>query len=158
VTAPTPDEFRRAMAMVPTAVTVVTADGDAGPSGATANAVVALSLEPLLMLASLHRESRTLAAITVAGRFAINVLGSEQEGLARQFSSRGPTDEKWAGVDWEPIDDTPWLGGALVTLSCELRDRIPGGDHEIVIGEVLSLESRDGSPLLFHRGAYPSLE
>jgi flavin reductase (DIM6/NTAB) family NADH-FMN oxidoreductase RutF len=146
------------MAMVPTAVTVVTADGDASPSGATANAVVALSLEPLLMLVSLHRESRTLAAVTSAGRFAINVLGSEQEGLARQFSSRGPTEEKWAGVDWEPVDRTPWLAGALVTLSCELRDRIPGGDHEILIGEVLSLDSRDGSPLLFHRGAYPSLE
>ncbi len=146
------------MAMVPTAVTVVTAEGDAHPSGATANAVVALSLEPLLMLASLHRESRTLAAVARAGRFAINVLGSEQEGLARQFSSRGPTEEKWAGVDWESVDETPWLAGALVTLSCALRDRIPGGDHEILIGEVLSLDSRNGSPLLFHRGAYPSLE
>jgi flavin reductase (DIM6/NTAB) family NADH-FMN oxidoreductase RutF len=146
------------MAMVPTAVTVVTANGDAHPSGATANAVVALSLEPLLMLASLHRTSRTLAAVAQAERFAINVLGSGQEGLARQFSSRGPSEEKWAGVDWESVDGVPWLAGALVTLSCELRDRIPGGDHEIVIGEVLSLRSRDGSPLLFHRGAYPSLE
>ena len=146
------------MAMVPTAVTVVTADGDAHPSGATANAVVALSLEPLLMLASLHRDSRTLAAVAGAGRFAINVLGSGQEGLARQFSSRGPTEEKWVGVDWESVDGAPWLAGALVTLSCDLRDRIPAGDHEILIGEVSSLVSREGSPLLFHRGAYPSLE
>ena len=146
------------MAMVPTAVTVVTAERDAHPSGATANAVVALSLEPLLMLVSLHRESRTLAAVGRAGRFAINVLGSEQETVARQFSSRGPSGEKWAGIDWEPVDGTPWLDGALVSLSCKLRDRIPGGDHEILIGEVLSLRSRDGSPLLFHRGAYPSLE
>ena len=86
------------------------------------------------------------------------MLGSEQETVARQFSSRGPSGEKWAGIDWEPVDGTPWLDGALVSLSCKLRDRIPGGDHEILIGEVLSLRSRDGSPLLFHRGAYPSFE
>ena len=91
MTAPTPDEFRRAMAMVPSAVTVVTADGDAHPSGATANAVVALSLEPLLMLASLHRESRTLAAVARAGRFAINVLASGPRG------ARPAVLEPWPG-------------------------------------------------------------
>ena len=145
------------MSLVPTAVTVVTAGGDRGPSGATANAVIALSLEPLLMLASLHRDSRTLAAVTTAGRFAINVLGSDQEELARQFSSRVAVEAKWVGVGWAERDGSPWLDGALVSISCDLRDRHPGGDHEIVIGEVLSIESGEGAPLLFHRGAYPSL-
>lgn len=145
------------MSLVPTAVTVVTAGGDRGPSGATANAVIALSLEPLLMLASLHRDSRTLAAVTEAGRFAINVLGSDQEELARRFSSRAAVEEKWVDVGWSEHDGTPWLDAALVAISCELRDRHQGGDHEIVIGEVISIDSRDGAPLLFHRGAYPSL-
>ena len=144
------------MSLVPTAVTIVTAEGESGPAGATANAVIALSLDPLLMLASLHRESRTLAVVGEAGRFAINVLSSEQEELARRFAERGPVAEKWEGVSWSEHDGLPWLDGALVSINCTLRDRLQGGDHEILIGEVLALECREGSPLLFHRGAYPS--
>ena len=144
------------MSLVPTAVTIVTASGSTGPAGATANAVIALSLDPLLMLASLHRDSRTLAVVGEAGRFAINVLGSEQEDLARRFAGRGPVAAKWEGVSWSERDGLPWLDAALVSINCELRDRHEGGDHEILIGEVLALECHEGSPLLFHRGAYPS--
>src|SRR5438874_8342517 len=79
---PDPDEFRRAMGLVPTAVTVITAPGADGPSGATANAVVSLSLEPPLMLAALDRRSRTLAALRRAGVFGVSVLAAGQDDLA----------------------------------------------------------------------------
>src|SRR5262249_12287667 len=78
---PHPDEFRRAMGLVPTAVTVITAPGTDGPSGATANAVVSLSLEPPLMLAALDRGSRTLAALRAAGAFGVSVLAAGQAEL-----------------------------------------------------------------------------
>ncbi|MDP9228098.1 MAG: flavin reductase, partial [Actinomycetota bacterium] len=57
--APSPDQFRRALGAYPTGVTVVTAIGANGPSGATANAVTSLSLDPPMMLACLDRGSRT---------------------------------------------------------------------------------------------------
>ena len=155
--APTPEEFRRALSLVPTSVTVVAAQGEQGPSGATANAVTALSLEPLLMLACLHRESRTLRSLGHGGRFAINVLASDQEELARRFSRKDPEPEKWAGVPWRDRDGSPHLRGALVWIGCELRETHPGGDHVIVTGEVRALERGEGTPLLFHRGAFPSL-
>lgn len=155
--APDATEFRRAMSLVPTAVTIVATAREGRPAGATANAVVALSLDPLLMLASLHRNSRTLGAIAEHGRFSINVLASDQEAMARRFASQIAIDAKWEGVTWEERDGAPWLDGALVTLSCELRERHEGGDHEILIGEVLSIESHGGAPLLFHRGAYPTV-
>jgi flavin reductase (DIM6/NTAB) family NADH-FMN oxidoreductase RutF len=72
-----PDTLRAAMSRFPTGVTVVTAIGPAGPAGATANAVVSLSLEPPLMLACLDLGSRTLVAVEHAGRFGINVLAAD---------------------------------------------------------------------------------
>lgn len=154
---PSSDEFRDAMSHVPTAVTVVAAIDEGLPSGATANAVVALSLDPLLMLVSLHRGSRTLGAIGRNGRFAINVLAADQRELAERFSSRADPELKWEGVGWRDGDGAPWLDGALVTITCDHHASHDGGDHIIVTGRVVSLDSRDGSPLLFHRGAYPSL-
>ena len=99
---PTPDQFREAMAALPTGVTVVSAPAPDGPVGATANAVTSLSLEPPLMLAALDDGSRTLAAIRAARRFGVSVLGAGQEEVARAFATKAPHAEKWADVGGPP--------------------------------------------------------
>ena len=143
--------------LLPTGVTVVTAFGESGPSGATANAVCSLSLEPMLMLACLDRGSRTLRSVQSAGRFGINILSSGHEPLARQFSTKVAEPAKWEGVEVVEVDGIPALAGALVWLGCELHDVLMGGDHVIVTGAVNSIELGEGEPLVFHRGAYRPL-
>ena len=78
---PSPEQFRDAISVVPTAVTVIAASAGDAPAGATANAVASLSLEPPLMLACLERNSRTLAVVRASGRFSVNVLGAGDEAL-----------------------------------------------------------------------------
>jgi flavin reductase (DIM6/NTAB) family NADH-FMN oxidoreductase RutF len=138
-------------------VTVVTAVGPGGPSGATANAVISLSLEPPMMLACLDRGSRTLISVRAQGRFGVNALAAGQADLARRFSAKDPAPEKWQGVGWSESDELPRLDGALVWVACELRDLIDGGDHLILTGNVIDADARNGQPLLFHRGAYRDL-
>ena len=152
-----PKEFRVALSAYATGVTVVTAIGADGPSGATANAVTSLSLDPPMMLACLDRGSRTLASVRAQGRFGVNALAAGQEGLATRFSGKGPEAAKWEDVEWSERLDLPRLDGALMWVACELRDLIDGGDHLILTGNVLEADSREGQPLLFHRGAYRDL-
>jgi 3-hydroxy-9,10-secoandrosta-1,3,5(10)-triene-9,17-dione monooxygenase reductase component len=142
------------MASLPTGVTVVTASGAEGQSGATANAVCSLSIEPMLMLACLDRGSRTLLAVQAADRFGINVLHQGQEGTARAFATKAPVAEKWDGVAWSERHGLPAIDGALVWVACELRDVIAAGDHVIVTGEVTDLAVGEGDPLVFHGGEY----
>jgi 3-hydroxy-9,10-secoandrosta-1,3,5(10)-triene-9,17-dione monooxygenase reductase component len=152
-----PDGFRDALAAYPTGVTVVTALGPNGPSGATANAVTSLSLEPPMMLACLDRGSRTLTSVRAAGRFGVNALAAGQEALARRFSVKDPEPQKWDGIDWSENEGCPRLTDSLMWVACELRDLIDGGDHLILTGNVLAADSRDARPLIFHRGAYRDL-
>jgi 3-hydroxy-9,10-secoandrosta-1,3,5(10)-triene-9,17-dione monooxygenase reductase component len=152
-----PEEFRAALSAYATGVTVVTAVGSEGPSGATANAVTSLSLDPPMMLACLDRGSRTLASVRAQGRFGVNALAAGQEELAERFSAKEPEPAKWEGVEWSEQLDLPRLGGALMWVACELRDLIDGGDHLILTGNVLEASSREAQPLLFHRGAYRDL-
>src|SRR5215203_797273 len=121
-----PDALRDAMADFPTGVTVVTAIGPAGPAGATANAVVSLSLEPPMMLACLDLGSRTLVAVEHAGAFGINVLAGDQGDVAGRFSTKVPHPEKWDGVGWTERAGTPMIAGSAIWLACELRDVHPG--------------------------------
>src|SRR4051794_40218602 len=139
-----PAAFREAIGLLPTGVTVVTAFGEAGPSGATANAVTSLSLQPMLMLACLDRGSRTLRSVQSAGRFGVNVLGAGHEHLARQFSTKVPEPDKWDGVEWVERSGVPALSEALVWIGCELHDVLMGGDHVIVTGAVEAIEQGEG--------------
>jgi len=152
-----PEEFRAALGAYATGVTVVTAIGTNGPSGATANAVTSLSLDPPMMLACLDRGSRTLTAVRAQGRFGVNALAAGQEELAKRFAGKETEAEKWDGVEWSESEELPRLPGALMWVACELRDLIDGGDHLILTGNVLAAQSREGQPLLFHRGAYRDL-
>ena len=154
---PSPDRFREALAAYPTGVTVVTAIGPGGPSGATANAVTSLSLEPPMMLACLDRGSRTLTSVRAAGRFGVNALAAGQEELAVRFAGKDPEAAKWEGIEWSERQGSPRLAEGLVWVACELRDLIDGGDHLIATGTVLEADSREGRPLIFHRGAYRDL-
>ncbi|HEX5714409.1 MAG TPA: flavin reductase family protein [Solirubrobacterales bacterium] len=154
---PDPARFRTAMAALPTGVTIVAAKGADGPAGATANAVSSLSIEPMLMLACLDRGSRTLLAVQAADRFGISVLHAGQEEIARSFATKAPVPEKWAGVAWSERQGVPAIDGALAFIACDLRDVIAAGDHVIVTGEVVALETGEGDPLVFHQGEYRPL-
>jgi 3-hydroxy-9,10-secoandrosta-1,3,5(10)-triene-9,17-dione monooxygenase reductase component len=151
------ETFRRALGALPTGVTVVTAVGENGRSGATANAVCSLSLDPMLMLACLDRGSRTLRSVEHAGRFAINVLAAGQEELARRFAGKDPEPEKWVDVAADERDGLPILDGAVLWVACNLGDVVGGGDHVIVTGSVTDVVEGEGEPLLFHRGGYRAL-
>ena len=154
---PNPASFRAAMGILPTGVTVVSANGPAGPAGATANAVCSLSIEPMLMLACLDRGSRTLLAVQAANRFGVSVLHAGQEEIARSFATKAPVADKWQGVEWSDRDGIPAIADALVWVACELRDVIAGGDHVIVTGEVSALGAAAGDPLVFSGGEYRPL-
>jgi flavin reductase (DIM6/NTAB) family NADH-FMN oxidoreductase RutF len=152
-----PEQFRSALSAFATGVTVVTAIGEQGPSGATANAVASLSLDPPMMLACLDRGSRTLTSVRAQGRFGVNGLAAGEGDLARRFSGKHPEPEKWDGVEWSERQGLPRLAGGLMWVACELRDLIDGGDHLILTGNVLEAEANEGQPLLFHRGGYRDL-
>lgn len=145
------------MAPVPSAVAVVTASGLAWPSGATANAVTSLSLSPPLMLACLDRASRTLAELTRSRRFGICYLAAGDEEVARMFATKSPPNQKWRDADWSERAGAPILESALAWFVCELREIHGGGDHEIVVGEVVELGGSGGEPLVFHGGGYREL-
>lgn len=151
------DSFRAATGLLPTGVTVVTAIGPNGRSGATASAVGSLSLEPMLMLVCLDRGSRTLRSVQEAGRFGIDVLAADQEQVAHQFSTKLDEAEKWQGIEWSERDGMPSLAGSVLWVGCELQDVLMGGDHVILTGAVADLDARDGEPLIHHHGSYRGL-
>ena len=143
-----------------TGVTVVTSVGaDGTPVGTTANAVTSLSLDPPLILVCFDLGSVTLRAIQGHGAFVVNVLAAAQRQLSANFARRGLA-AAWDGVRHRHgPTGSPRLDGVLAVLECTVEHRLPGGDHEIVIGRVRHVETSTApaAPLVFFRGGYASL-
>jgi flavin reductase (DIM6/NTAB) family NADH-FMN oxidoreductase RutF len=153
--------YRNTIGRFPTGVAVVTAVGPAGPAGMTTNAVASLSLDPLLLIVCFEMRSRTLEVVRSSRRFAVNVLRAGDEELAAVFASKRVGPEKFAaltGHRWSEEHGLPVLDRALAWVACELRELLPGGDHEIGIGEVVGTGAgEEGDPLVFYRGRYTTV-
>lgn len=158
-----PDEFRRALGHFATGVTVVTTWDDEGrPTGLTASAISSVSLEPPLVLACVSHKSQTYPSFRPGRSFAVNVLASDQEAIARRFASSSLTGpEKFDGVSYHRSKlGLPVLDDALAEFECTIVHAYPGGDHTIFVGQVEALDAhgdRGREPLLYYRGRFGRL-
>lgn len=152
--------FRDALGQFPTGVAIVTAVTPAGERlGMTVSSFNSVSLDPPLVLFSVHRQANSFAAWQQVTGYAIHVLNEEQEELSNRFArAKG---DKWIGLS--PVVGTagaPLLPNALATFECEAHARYNGGDHEIFLGHVVALRDnpgRRGRPLVFFDGRYRQL-
>lgn len=146
--------FRNALGCFATGVTIATTcDADGAPIGVTASSFNSVSLDPPLVLWSLAKSAQSRAAFRRSGHFAVHVLAASQEALSNRFARSG--EDKFAGVDWRAGElGSPLLDEFAARFECRTRHEYEGGDHVILVGEVVAFESRDVAPLLFHGGRY----
>jgi len=176
------DTFRQVMGRFATGISVVTTfeDGDGGgdgeggratgkPAGITVNALSSVSLEPPLVMVALDRSRFITPMVRSLGRYAVNVLGEDQQALSDCFAHApvSPGREAFCGATWSPgPTGLPLLDGAIATLECTVVQTFSAGDHDLFIGRVDSLaaagdEAEDGRaaiPLLYFRRRYLRIE
>jgi Conserved protein/domain typically associated with flavoprotein oxygenases, DIM6/NTAB family len=141
--------FRNAMARFASGVTVVTTrNSDGAFVGFTASAFCSLSLEPPLLLVCLQKDADCYAAFMESEVFAVSILARGQAAIARRFATKAIA----------KLKDTPVTPGAQTGLpliaaahaECRMRERMDGGDHTILVGEVVLAATSDAEPLLHY--------
>ncbi|MEO1550496.1 MAG: flavin reductase family protein [Pseudomonadota bacterium] len=157
---PTPPPFsqrdlRDALGCFATGVTLVTTRAEQGPLGMTVNSFASVSLDPPLVLWSPARRSARFPAFEAASHFAIHILAEGQKDLAERFARDG---FDFSGLEVEAgVGDVPLLSGCAARLQCAHAAGHDGGDHLIVVGEVLTCEHTAARPLLYHKGGFAGL-
>jgi flavin reductase (DIM6/NTAB) family NADH-FMN oxidoreductase RutF len=147
--------FRQVLGSYPTGVSVITAADSAGqPLGMIVGTFTSVSLDPPLVGFLPDKKSSTWPQIEAAGKFCVNILGSDQQDLCRRLSAKGP--ERFADVDWShSVHGLPILADTIATIECALHAVHEAGDHWFVLGKVLAMDvTRNEDPMLFHRGRY----
>jgi flavin reductase (DIM6/NTAB) family NADH-FMN oxidoreductase RutF len=157
-----PAAFRRAAGQIPTGIVVVSTSLNGSGHAMTVSAFTSVSLEPLLVLFCAEKIARFHDAVLTAGFWAVSVLDEESEKAARWLATRGrPLHGQLDTTPHHPGPQTgaPILDGALSAMECRTYAVHEGGDHSIVVGEVLGVTepAGEGGPLLYHAGRYRRL-
>ena len=152
-----PIELRRVMGHFATGVTVITTKDTQGvPYGLTANAFMSLSLAPPLALISIDKTAQCYGSFDASKVFTVNFLSDEQEDISRRFATKGV--DKFAGLEWhEGSNGAAILDGVIGHVECQVRQSYDGGDHTLIVGEIVRVEASGGRPLLFFQGKYQRL-
>lgn len=155
--APAQTELRRAFSLFPTGVVAVCALVDEQPAGIAVNSFNSVSLDPPLVSICVARISRTWPLLAGRTRLGLSVLGTDHGAVCRKLASRDG--DRFAEVDWKASQaGAVHIGGAALWLECSVMETLEGGDHMIVLLEVLgSSLFPDVDPLVFHQSQFREL-
>lgn len=147
-----PRDLRDAFGCLPTGVTVVSLFDEAGkPTGVTVGSFTSLSMSPALCLFSLGKNQASARLFEEGAPFVVNVLSHDLADVAWQFAK--PLEDKFEGVAHsDTLVDVPRLRDCIAHFACHTHAIHDGGDHIIVVGEILDFDHEEGDALIFYRG------
>ena len=148
-------DFRCALSQFPTGVCVVTTRDCSGePVGITASSFNSVSIDPPLILWSIDKNIFSAKIFERSKNFAVNVLCQDQFDISNLFAKQGT--DKFKGIIFESgIGEVPLLQNCSAQFECESWNVYEGGDHLIIVGEVLNYRYvKENSPLVFACGSY----
>jgi flavin reductase (DIM6/NTAB) family NADH-FMN oxidoreductase RutF len=156
MTAPeSPRALAAALGRIPSGLFVLTARRGTAETGMLASWVQQCSFEPPQVSVAVGRGRDLAAWLTDGAPFTLNVLGEGQRKLLSHFGKGFALDEPaFEGVEVErPAGEAPVLTAALAHLCCRVAGRFPAGDHDLVIGVVVSGRAHhaDGKPFVHVR-------
>lgn len=150
--------LRRCFGSYATGVTVITTRHEDRDWGITANSFTSLSLEPPLVLWCLARSSRTYRAFTEAAHFVVNVLAVDQVSVSNRFAFRSSEDFPSEVPVQRAHIGVPVLQGACAHFQCRRHKVLDGGDHAIIVGEVVDFDGSERPGLVYRAGQYAVTE
>lgn len=151
--------LKQAMRIYPQGVTVVTADFD-GPKGLTVSSFTSVSLEPPLILISIAKGSALHGLFSDAKAYAVNFLADDQKSVSDRFAGRTQARDRFEGIRFTSgITGAPIIAGARAALECRAWKVYDGGDHSILVGEVVSAKTLNSKrPLIYYSQQYTTTE
>src|ERR1700734_1706238 len=133
------DAKKIALRMIPYGIYVLTADDGKGNVGAaTVNWVTQGSFSPPLVVVGVKADSGAHTVVKGTGRFALNMLGKDQKGLAFTFFKPAKVENGLLSGQAFHLgaNRTPILDDAIAAVECAVRQIVELGDHHIFVAEV----------------------
>jgi flavin reductase (DIM6/NTAB) family NADH-FMN oxidoreductase RutF len=157
-TQPDAGQLRAAYSCFPTGVVAICGERKGAPIGLVASSFTTVSLDPPLVSFCVQHTSETWPLLAELPRLGLSVLGAAHEAACRQLASK--RGDRFVGLGTTTTDGgAVFIADAAAHLECSVFDVLPGGDHEIVLLEIVALSARPTvAPLVFHASTFMSVQ
>lgn len=116
-----------------------------GPSGFLGLSFAHVSADPPTVLVSIGRTTAALDAIRRSEAFAVCVLSSGSEAIAKAFGGAASGQERFTPYEWDRlVTGSPILTSAAAAFDCRLRTVVEEEQAIIAIGRVVGLRASPG--------------
>jgi flavin reductase (DIM6/NTAB) family NADH-FMN oxidoreductase RutF len=152
--------MKEAMRVFPQGVTVVTTKDPDGPKGITVSSFTSVSLDPPLVLISIAKTSALHDAFRGSNVFAVNFLADDQKSVSDRFAGRVDAKDRFDGIKFtDGVSGSPIIEGVRAIIECKIWKVYEGGDHSILIGEVVAARPLNAKrPLVYYSQQYTTTE
>ena len=144
----------RALGMIPSGIFIVTAVRDDIRSAYVGSWIQQAAFDPPAITVAINKQRPILRLLEPGSGVGVNILGRRQAPLYARFE-RGFTlaEDPFTGVEIETaLTGAPLLREAFASLDCRVRTIVDGGDHAVVLAEVLvGVVRQPGEPMTYTR-------
>jgi flavin reductase (DIM6/NTAB) family NADH-FMN oxidoreductase RutF len=156
-------DFKKALSLYGSGVTVVTYNNEGIHSGITVSAFSSVSLDPPLVMVCLNQNSPAIAAIEKSKKFNIHFLSSTQKDISNTFAKNDSSRMDYLKSDSleKSSNGIPKIPNSLCTLECALYAKHIAGDHSIILGRVEQSKANEANnvePLLYYNKNYRTIK
>jgi Conserved protein/domain typically associated with flavoprotein oxygenases, DIM6/NTAB family len=153
------ENLKKVMRIFPQGVTVVTTKKDNNFYGITVSAFTSISLEPPLIMISISKNSKIHDILINSDFFAVNFLAEDQKIVSDIFAGRVQVADRFETVQYF-LEKTgcPIIKGVRAFIECKRYKVYDGGDHSIILGEVINVKKlSDKNPLVYYNQQYTTI-
>lgn len=149
-------DFRNAMALLSTAVSVVTTSGATGRFGFTASSVCSVTDSPPTLLVCMNQSASSHGHFIDNKILAVNVLAPNHQAISQAFSSKLSPNERFEQGEWTTLKTgSPVLADALVSFDCEIEQLQTVGTHTVMMCRIVAIgRSETQQSLVYFNRAY----
>lgn len=139
---------------------MVTTQAPDGPKGLTVSSFTSVSLDPPLILISIARGSALHDLLYEAKTYAVNFLADDQKSVSDRFAGRTEKRDRFEGVKFaKGVTGSPVIAGARAVIESRAWRAYEGGDHSILVGEVVAAKTLNSKkPLVYYSQQYTTTE
>jgi flavin reductase (DIM6/NTAB) family NADH-FMN oxidoreductase RutF len=138
------EAIKEALKMMPYGFYSITSKAGDDVNAMVANWITQSSFEPRQIALGLQKTCYTHGLVEQGRVFAVNIFRSEDADHIKPFTKgRAKNPDKMKEANFERAQETgcPVLEGAAAVIECKVVDIVDsGGDHDIVVGEVVGAE------------------
>jgi len=140
-----------ALGCIPSGCSILTVEHGGNETGILVSWLQQVSFDPPSISVCIKHGRPVEALIDASQRFLVNILGEDRTDLFKHFGKGfSLKEDAFAGLDTRKTEFGLLIESCIAHMGCRVTSKVPAGDHNLYIAEVVAGGAVDGAKPYTH--------